>query len=111
MLSRAVIAAILAALVSVSYADSSYVGKITKVHTGPTGNLAFIVLDQDQNGRPECANYPQYNYVFDISTDGGKATLSLALTAYTTGAEVYVGGSQSCNLWTGAEDLKWIRLQ
>ena len=93
-----------------SEATSSYVGKIEQIHNG-SANQLFLILENDQNNKPACANNASYDYVFDPSTEHGKARLTIALAAYVAGKEVYLGGSQTCSFYSNVEDLLWIRAQ
>ncbi|MCC2525322.1 hypothetical protein [Vibrio coralliilyticus] len=49
-----------------------------------------------------------WDFVIRTDTESGKATLSQALTAYTTGKEVVIGGTGKCDLMSTVESLKYI---
>lgn len=109
---RNVLAVLIMAIPLACHATSAFTGKILKIHSGPgVGTKVFLVLDGDQNNKASCSTSTTYNYVFDGSTDGGKIYLSMALSSYAAGKDVYVGGYQTCSLYSNTEDLKWIRVQ
>jgi len=58
--------------------------------------------------RADCNSITSWNFVFDTSTDSGKSTLSLLLTAMTTGKPVVIEGAGTCNNAAKIEDLRYI---
>ena len=90
------------------FANSTYTGEITRIHAGPSvGTKVYLTLETDQNNKSSCSTNTSYNYVFDTAANGGESVLSMALTAYTSGKEVNIGGYQTCNLSGNTEDLKY----
>lgn len=76
------------------------------------GDIVFIETETRPTlSSGHCADNASYSYVFDISTDVGKATLSIALAAYASKSPVYINGYDTCDLYEGVEDLRQIRLQ
>ena len=99
---------------SSALASSSYTGKITGIHSGPNvGPITFIIVEGEKqvDVAVPCDNNLWYTYAFDASTEAGKVTLTMAMTAYAANKTVYLGGLETCNLHSSVEDLRWIRLQ
>ncbi|MCW8930255.1 MAG: hypothetical protein OQL19_08475 [Gammaproteobacteria bacterium] len=83
-----------------------------KLHKGlGAPNVVFLVLENDPSNKISCSTNSVYDYAFDVSTDDGKAFLGMALTAYTTGKQVSLGGRGSCSLYSSTEDINSLRLQ
>lgn len=83
--------------------------KITKILVGPNyGNTVFITTQNKPTARPECHTNPWYDFAFDGTTESGKMTLSVALAAYTAQKNLWVGGSDTCSIYGGVEDLNHI---
>ena len=59
----------------------------------------------DQTSPPTCHTNTLYDYVFDISTEQGKAIYSSLLAAYHSDTEIAVKGAGTCTFST--EDLDW----
>jgi len=82
---------------------------ITRVLVGPVyGNKVFLTISAKPTDSPSCQTNSGYNYVFDASTESGKATLSVALAAHMSGASVWLQGFDNCSLWSNVESLKHI---
>jgi hypothetical protein len=83
--------------------------QVTQVLAGPHyGNKVIITISNKPQSIPSCQTNPRYSYVFDASTESGKVTLSLVLTAYASGKNVWLGGLERCDLYSGIESLKHI---
>ena len=76
-----------------------------------SGSLVYVGLTSRPGNAPACHNNPDYDYIFDASTEAGKITLSLVLTAYTTGKDIWISGTDTCNLKQGMESLRLIWLK
>lgn len=103
-------------LISFCYsASASYVDptKIVGVLAGETyGNTVFLQIEPKPATLPECQKNPLYNYAFDPTTEVGKVTLSMVLTAYASQKDVYLNGYDLCNTNNaGVEDLRQIWLK
>ncbi len=101
-------------LSNVSFASTIATTKISSILMGEAyGNVALIGISVKPGTVPACQTNPDYNYIIDLSTDVGKATLSLALTAYAAQKDVYLNGFDSCTLLpsVGVERLRqiWIK--
>ena len=95
-----------------SHAGSTYSGKILKLHKGlGLPNVVFMILASDPSNKISCSSHADYDYTFDVSTDDGKALMSMALIAYTAGRTVGLGGEGVCSSYSGTEDLRYLRLQ
>lgn len=86
--------------------------KITKVLVGPAyGNNVFLTVSIKPSDAPNCQNNTRYSYVFDGTTEVGKMTLSVVLSAYASQKDVWLGGADNCVLHNGVESLKHIVAQ
>jgi hypothetical protein len=75
------------------------------------GNVAILKISPKPTNSPSCATNPNFSYAFDISTEVGKATLSMVLTAYAANKKIYLDGDGSCSLYSRIESLRQIRLK
>ncbi len=76
------------------------------------GDKAFIEIESKPeipNGH--CQSNGTYNYVLDTSTELGRLTLSLVLTAYAAKSSILIDGYDTCDTFGGVEDLKQFQLQ
>lgn len=82
--------------------------KVVQVRVDLDGR-AMIIFDQQVAGTPPNCVHVAYKNAFavDASTDGGKAVLSWALTAKTTGAPVTVYGFGVCGVYGGTNVETW----
>lgn len=105
--------ALLIVFPSVGFASYVPSTKITKVLLGEAyGDKAFIELETKPDiPSDHCQSNPNFSYVFDISTELGKATLSVVLSAYMAQKNVYVNGFDTCTIYSGVENLRQIQLQ
>lgn len=86
--------------------------KIKQVLSGPIYDKQILItVESNISSVPECHKDKLYNYVFDGTTPEGQMTLSLVLTAYASQKNVWIGGTNSCTLRGGVEDLKHIVLK
>lgn len=83
--------------------------KITKVLVGPQyGNIVIIKVSNVDSALPDCQTNVNFNYAFDGTTDAGKMTLSVVLATYTTQKDVWIGGTHTCSVYSGIENLEYI---
>ncbi|MET1257043.1 hypothetical protein [Aliikangiella maris] len=83
--------------------------KITKILVGPAyGNNVLITVSNKATDTPECQTNNNYQYAFDGSTESGKMTLSVVLAAYASKKDVWLGGYDRCDVFSGTESLKHI---
>ena len=89
---------------------------IKKVYCGYVegNNMCSIVFDKPIQNKASCANNASstvsYRMQFQLNDEIGKALLSLALTAYTTGKSVNISSTGFCNIFSGLSDLDLIEL-
>lgn len=75
-------------------------------------NQAFISLEaMPELPEGHCHTNGNFSYVFDISTETGKATLSMAIAAYMAQSQVSVSGLNTCNIYGGVESLRSLLLK
>jgi hypothetical protein len=58
----------------------------------------LISLSPTPTGRPACSYNTGWHFVLDTSTAAGKVTYSILLTAYASGQNVHVGGTNTCTV-------------
>lgn len=87
-------------------------GTIAKVESGPMyGSLVFITVEGTVSDQPACRTSGNYNFVFDANVPGGKNTLALLLLAKANNQKIIASGNAQCTLYSGVEDLRWLRLE
>ncbi|ESP94641.1 hypothetical protein [Pseudoalteromonas luteoviolacea] len=83
--------------------------KITQVLVGPNyGKNVILTVSNKPTNAPSCQTNANYSYVFDGTTEVGKMTLSVVLAAYAAQKDVWLGGTDTCTLYGGIENLKHI---
>jgi hypothetical protein len=101
-----------AMMIASAQASSVDPTQITRVLVGPNyGTKVILTISNKPAQVPACQTNPGYNYVFDASSEVGKITLSVVLTAYASGKSVWLGGSDQCDIYAGVETLKHIVVQ
>lgn len=88
--------------------------KIKSILAGQTyGNVVFLQIDPKPSTiDATCQQNSQYNFAFDPTTEIGKVTLSMVLTAYASQNDVYLDGDKLCGTNSaGVEDVRqiWIK--
>ncbi|PCK31969.1 hypothetical protein [Pseudoalteromonas piscicida] len=97
---------------NLTFASSVNPTKITRILAGPGfGNNVMIAVSNKPKDAPSYQANAIYNYAFDGTTETGKMTLSLALAAYAAQKAVWLGGTATCTLYDGIENLKHIVVQ
>ena len=84
--------------------------KIKSILAGKVyGNIVFLEISTKPN-LPDghCQTNPRWNYAFDPTTEIGKVTLSIALTAYASQRDVYLNGYDNCDVYPGVESLRQL---
>ncbi|WP_038194734.1 hypothetical protein [Vibrio nigripulchritudo] len=91
-----------------SMAGNGGKGKITLIEFNANG----VILFRHTGARtdvPACVgNNFRNRWAIDAKTDAGKAQLSGILTAYSTGKDVTVIGTNSCSLWGDTETVRYF---
>ncbi len=87
-------------------------GHIAAIMTGPQpdydGRIFIKMKNPPQRDPDTCHNNNHYDFVFDASTEGGKVSLSVLLSANAAGKSVSIGGSNTCSIYNGIESVDWI---
>lgn len=91
------------------FAGDLVTGKIIGVTV--IGDTALIQTDPDPANRPACSINQTWDYAFSVAGDGGQATLSMALTAYTTQSVVTVRALDSCLVNHNTDDIDYLVLR
>ncbi len=85
--------------------------KITNILVGPQfGNRVMLTLSNKPLDAPACQT-KTHSYAFDGTTESGKMTLSVVLAAYAAKKDVTLGGNNTCDLYSGIEDLRYVFVQ
>lgn len=87
--------------------------KIKSILAGEVyGNRVFleVTVKPADSDKPSCQTNTDYNYSFDPSTEVGKVTMAMVLTAYASQKDVYLNGYGLCTT-AQVEDLRqiWIK--
>jgi hypothetical protein len=82
--------------------------KVILVRADQSG-LGMVVFDKLVNGSPACINAAAYTNAlsFNSNTAGGKAIMTMALTAKATGATIEAYGTGACGNYGGAHVEDW----
>ncbi|MDR6985120.1 hypothetical protein J2X32_003777 [Rheinheimera pacifica] len=62
-------------------------------------------------GQPACRQQGNYHFAFDSETPGGSALLSAILSAHVAQKDIRISGYNTCTVYKGVEDLRWLRVQ
>ncbi|WP_259238690.1 hypothetical protein [Rheinheimera pacifica] len=90
----------------------SGVGKIQRIELGPMYNgKVFIIVEGVMEGQPTCRQQGNYHFVFDAEAPGGAALLSVVLSAQVAQKNIHISGYNTCNIYNGIEDLRWLRVE
>ncbi len=95
-----------------TFASTIMSTKIKSVLVGEVyGNKVFIELTVKPSVEASCQTNSDYSYIFDPTTEVGKITMSMLLTAYASGRDVYLNGYDTCTIYDGVENLRqiWIK--
>ncbi len=105
---------VLLSMFAASLVHSSAVSHVvvTDILTGPHyGNNVLIQVDRTSENLPYCQDSASYSYVFDGTTPSGKMVFNMVMESYSQGMEIYIVGSDTCDLYGNIEDLKSLKLQ
>ncbi len=72
-----------------------------------TGGQVIFYTSAAHTGAPVCATQ-NTRWVFSGATPAGQATLSLVMTAYTTGKPLTIYGTGACDIWGDTETVNYI---
>jgi hypothetical protein len=98
----------LGAIASVPVAASEAQGRVTRVYVMNDGQAMFHLDAPLRTGLPACAVNLPTRWAFNANTPAGQAKLSLVLTAYASGKELYVVGQNSCPDWGDTESVNFM---
>ncbi|GEA11691.1 hypothetical protein [Alteromonas sp. KUL49] len=86
-----------------------YLVKSVRVDASGIGYVEFDKsLTASSTGLPSCTiDFYKNMLAFDTKTDGGKAILSTALTAYTSKKKMWVAGTGTCSVYSVMESWDW----
>ncbi len=89
-----------------------YDGIVESVQSGPVySGKVFVKINGDASNIPGCVENKTWTLIFDGTSEEGKITTSIFMTAYASGNLVSAVGKGTCNLWDGVEDLSHVRFQ
>lgn len=101
--------ALLSAILSpaLTHAGSADTGQFRTLHFMANGTVVAYTTGARADV-PACASSQPSRFVFDASTDQGKAQLSGLLTAYATNKSVKIFGTGACNVIGDTETLSYF---
>ena len=99
---------------SSAFASTVESTKIKSILAGQAyGDIVFLQIDpKPENIDADCQKNAEFNFAFDPTTEIGKVTLSMVLTAYASQNDVYLDGWKICDTnHAGVEDVKqiWVK--
>lgn len=102
-------AAILAACFQPAFAGNVS-GKIVYIET--IAHVIFIHFDEPPQGAPACATETGASRRFAIrtTTPEGKAMMTSAMVAFTTGRSVVIAGTNACGDWGDTESVYSLKM-
>jgi hypothetical protein len=92
---------------SSALANGASVGVVT-VPLVLSDSGVFMFMAGTPSGQPSCERIPSQPWVLNVKTDGGKATYSMLLVAYSQGKTVTVYGNGLCDVWGDRETVTAI---
>lgn len=104
----AIFAAQSLALVAIPAVAGVQNGTIADVYLYADGSGADIVLSGTATGHPACAT--EIYWKLDLSTAAGEKVLAGLLTAYASGRQTYIQGTNTCSLNPTRETIAVIRV-
>ena len=93
------------------YANSGDATNSTIDRVTVLGDVAYINTAPRPTNKAACATNQWWDYTFKINTDSGKATLSMALSAYVSKRNVTVRSLNTCTNIADMEDLQYLILE
>jgi hypothetical protein len=69
------------------------------------GSFLFISVDQPVNAKPACSTNTGFQFAIPLSTEIGRQTMALLLSARAAQISVDLAGSGSCDLYSNVETL------
>lgn len=107
-LSTAIVLYVCTSLFSLTYAHGLVDAHIVEVRVDNNGKT-IVTFDSDINHQPPaCSGNNHRVMAFDATTEGGKAMLSLALTAHSTQKLVRGRGTGVCTVWNSIETVGYL---
>lgn len=107
---RALLTIFLLASSSISFAGTQE-GTVSRIIVRGSDNLHYFYLSGVPSNRPVCANGHNYWMIQDENSAAGKSQLAMLLTAYSSGLNILVTGTDSCDRWGDGEDVETIQFQ
>jgi hypothetical protein len=93
-------------------AAPSQSGKVTSILVGHVyQNKLFLGVEGVMANAPPCQVNPTFNFVLDISTESGKAYMSVILAAHAAGREVHLTGYDECTIYAGVTNFRSIHVK
>jgi len=106
---------IVLALVNIIFSASIYAGaigsgKVEMIGGQPHGQVSvYFGINPPPTNKAPCNTHSNYHFVFDPTTDGGKALYSMLLTAEASDKTIRVNGTGNCILGLPMEEVNyWI---
>jgi len=78
--------------------------RIAMQNDAATANMAYVEFDGSRTGNPSCASSHPRKFIFDTSSNRGKALLSMLTAAMYAQRPVYATGTNACAAATSFAD-------
>jgi hypothetical protein len=106
---KSFLALMLAGLCTVAVSPAiagSQKGTVVNLTVRNSDGLIFVQLSGTPSDRPQCALQQTYWMIANETSDAGKRTYALLLSAQASGRIVQIYGSNTCNRWLDGEDIE-----
>ncbi len=90
------------------FANGNVSHALIKSHIVQDGKF-FIYPSVAPSDSSPCSD--QKRFVMDGTTANGKVMMAQVLTAYALEKQVSIGGSGSCEVWSGTETALWVLVE
>lgn len=102
--------AVLISMISLPAAASVQAGKVTDVYVSSGTDGSAFQASGTRTAKPACATENLWS-LENPSSDSGKALLAALLTAYSTGRDIEIHGTGTCNsMIPTRENISYIRM-
>jgi hypothetical protein len=92
---------------STASASIAYNGALSMPHFMSSG-IVLVYTSGSRANPPACGAGQANRFAFDATTPGGKIQLAGLLTAFATGKQVVIVGSDTCGVWSDTETVNYF---
>lgn len=94
-------------LFTVTTAVIADVGNVTVDRVTVLQDNVYLKVSPAPTTKPSCSTNTNFHYVFPVTTDSGKASFSMVLTAYASQVTIAVKSLDTCSHVSNIEDLRY----